>query len=346
MTYYITYGLLLLVNFALAGRRLGPQVFYYIALVGLFFFSGYRLWVGCDWTGYLSNYFGAANMSYSQALQASEPMHWSLLVFMHQFDLPYPYLNVVTSGIFFAGLHVLARRQPNPLAFLVLCFPILIINMPMSAVRQAAAIGFMCIAFSAFLDRRLFLYLGTIFVGSLFHSSIAAFVLLAPFVRGNMRRRNLYAGALLIFPAAFALAQGDAAGTASSRYIGTGVDAAGAAFRLGVLCLSGLFFLLYLRRPWQRFFPHDYRLALIGGWTMVLFIGLFPISSVIGDRFGYYLIPLQAMIFARIPYLPLRKNSRLYTLAPYALLTLVFLVWTQLSSHFHKCYLPYQFELL
>ena len=69
--------------------------------------------------------------------------------------LPLPSFAIsLSSAIFFLGVHVLARRQPDPLGFLVLLFPILIINMPMSGIRQGAAIGLLCIAFVAFIDRR------------------------------------------------------------------------------------------------------------------------------------------------------------------------------------------------
>ena len=93
----------------------------------------------------------------------------------------------------------------------------------------------------------------------------------------------------------------------------------------------------------RRQFPSDFKLAMVGSWMMLAFILLFFVSSVIGDRFGYYLIPIQAMIFARIPYLNLGKNRQIHVVSPYVLLTLVFVVWTSTSWHFSYCYTPYQF---
>lgn len=243
--------------------------------------------------------------------------------------------------MFFIGLHALARRQPNPLTFLVLAFPILIINMPMSAIRQGAAIGFMCLAFAAFIDRRVITYVGWILLGSLFHSSVLAFLIFAPFVVGEFRPRNVLIAAVLAIPGVFGLLQTEAAETAQQRYIIRDVDAAGAAFRLGILSLAGLFFIWKLAPAWRREFPEDYKLAAVGAWLMVAFFSLFFVSTVIGDRFGYYLIPVQLMIFARIPYLTTLRHRQLWSVAPYAGLTLVFVVWTQLSWHFNHCYIPY-----
>tara|TARA_B110000977_G_C10800165_1_gene385973 strand:- start:37 stop:180 length:144 start_codon:yes stop_codon:yes gene_type:complete len=47
---------------------------------------------------------------------------------------------------------------------------------------------------------------------------------------------------------------------------------------------------------------------------------------VIGDRLGYYLIPIQVMIFAGIPILPLQIYAQLHAALPYLGLVLVFAV--------------------
>ena len=341
-TYYAAYaGLLLAVIVGSQGREL-RQLLYWSVLLGLFLFSGFRWEVGCDWTGYLYHYLFWSPGTFADPWDMRDPGHWFLIDMLQKYRLPYPYLNVATSAIFFFGLHLLARRQPNPLTFLVLAFPVLIINMPMSGIRQAAAIGFVCMAFAAFIDRRLLLFLGLVGLGSLFHSSALAFLLLAPFVYGDYSRRNLMFSTLLALPGVYVLLQSDAAELATSRYIDTGVEAAGAAFRLGLLFLTGVFYFLYMNRRWKRAFPEDHKLASLGALLMVSFFGLFFVSTVIGDRFGYYLIPIQLMIFTRIPHLFRGQTGQLFSLAPYALLTLVFVVWTQMSWHFQSCYVPYR----
>ena len=256
--------------------------------------------------------------------------------------LPYPVANIASSAVFFVGIHVLARRQPDPLGFLVLLFPILIINMPMSGIRQGAAIGLLCIAFVAFIDRRPLWFAFWAVVAAGFHSSALIFMLLLPVATGRYTRNRLLLGAILAVPGAFFLATGEEAEVATSRYVGTGIDAAGAAFRVGMLGLSALYFFLFLRKKWLRTWPQDYSLASIGAIGMALAFLLIPVSTVIADRFGYYLIPIQAVIFARIPFLPFRANAALHAALPYLGLLLVFMVWSQLSWHFKQCYIPYQ----
>ena len=120
------------------------------------------------------------------------------------------------------------------------------------------------------------------------------------------------------------------------------MDAAGAAFRLLLLLITAAYFFLFLNRKWAVLSPQDHKLAFIGALAMVLTAALLPVSSVIGDRLGYYLLPIQAMIFARAPFLRTSLNRNFVILAPYLGFLLFFGVWTTLSHHFSACYLPYQ----
>ena len=342
MLYVGLTNLLFLLRFALARNGGLRKQIYFLVLATLFVFSAFRFQVVCDWSGYYYQYLGARNFDWSSVTEIREPIWWAILGWIQSMGLPYPVANIASSAVFFLGVHILARRQPDPLGFLVLLFPILIINMPMSGIRQGAAIGVLCIAFAAFIDRRPLWFAFWVVVAAGFHSSALIFMLLLPVATGRYTRNRLLLAAILAVPGAFFLATGEAAEVATSRYVGTGIDAAGAAFRVGMLGLSALYFFLFLRKKWLRTWPQDYSLASIGAIGMALAFLLIPVSTVIGDRFGYYLIPIQAVIFARIPFLPFRANAALHAALPYLGLLLVFTVWSQLSWHFKQCYIPYQ----
>jgi len=163
-----------------------------------------------------------------------------------------------------------------------------------------------------------------------------------PIATGRYTRNRLILAAILALPGAFSLASTEVAEVASRRYIDTDIDAAGAIYRVSILGLSSLYFFLFVRRKWLHAWPRDYSLASIGAIGMALAFLPILISTVIGDRVGYYLIPIQTMIFARLPYLPFRKNAGLHSASPYLGLLIVFAVWSQLSGHFQQCYIPYQ----
>jgi len=341
MVYFGLANVLFLLRYALASAQNARRQFYYIVLWALFIFAAFRFQVGCDWSGYYHQYLIAQNIGWSSITENREPIWWAILSGISYMDLPYPVANIASSAVFFIGVHVLARRQPDPLGFLVLLFPILIINMPMSGIRQGAAIGLICIAFAAFIDRRPIWFGFWVIIAAGFHASALVFLLLLPVATGRYTKSRLVLAALLAIPGAYFLASGENGEVASSRYIGTNVEAFGAIFRVGILGLSAVYFFLFLRKKWVRYFPYDYNIASIGALGMSLTLFILPLSSVIGDRFGYYLIPIQAMIFARIPYLYFKSNHAFHSSFPYLTLLLVFSVWSQFSGHFHQCYIPY-----
>ncbi|MBY6016077.1 EpsG family protein [Qipengyuania gaetbuli] len=346
MIYVAVFGAMILLRWALEGNAELRRGFYWALLFALFLFSAFRFEVGCDWTGYLNQYFVYRSRSPDELLDESEPLWVGLFMLLRSLGLSYPWINVLSSGVFFLGIHALCRRQIDPLACLIFLFPILYINMPMSGIRQGAAIGIMCLAYCAFSDRAPARFIAWVLVASAIHSSALVFLLLAPLVEGNYSRSRLFLAALLAVPGGLALMSTESAQVADSRYIDTGIDAVGAIFRVGALALSAAYFFIVLEKKWMKRFPGDFKLAAIGALMMVATLAVLPVSSVIADRVAYYLIPIQAAIFARIPFFSWRVDRELHTAFPYALLFALFVAWTMLGSHFEQCYIPYQSWLL
>lgn len=342
MTFYVVVFIcLILLRYFLQHKPRARVQMYPLVLCALFLFAAFRFEVGCDWSGYFYQYKAQSYSTFDKALMQLEPLWWVLMEGMQRLELAYPWVNVLSSGIFFLGIHVLARRQADPLGFLVLLFPVLIINLPMSGIRQGAAIGIICIAFVAFMDKRLLRFVTLTLLASTIHSSAIVFLLLAPLVQGEFTKKRLASAAVLAVPGTLILLSGEAAQLATSRYVGTGLDALGAAFRVGLLLVTGVAYFWILRGKWRQAFPEDYKLVSVGALLMLGMLVLLPMSTVIGDRLGYYLVPIQTMIFARIPYLPIRRSKAFYSSAPYLGLALMFIIWVYFSWHFNKCYVPY-----
>ncbi|WP_370402027.1 EpsG family protein [Sulfitobacter sp. JB4-11] len=341
MLYVGLANLLFILRLAVVDRlRLSRQIWPPL-LFGLFLFSAFRWQVGCDWSGYYNQYLLAGQRGWDVILSGNEIIWWSILKSLHVLGLPYPWANVFSSAVFFAGIATLARRQPDPLAFVVLLFPILIVNMPMSGIRQGAAIGLFCIALCAFMDRRMLHFVFWIILGAGFHTSVLLFLLITPLASGTFNRNRIAVAVLLALPGAYLLATGDAASEATARYIVGSREAFGAAFRVALVLLTGALYVLALRRAWGHQFPKDYHLVTMGALAMLAIGLLLPLSTIIADRLTYYLVPVQTMIFARLPFLQTGRLRQFYTIGPYIALALLFTVWTLLSSHFQNCYLPY-----
>ena len=342
MIYLALYGGMLL-STALCNRQMQlRRLFFVVFALLLFVFVAFRYEVGCDWGGYALHFEQVWNWDTTEALQQSEPAYWLLVVQIRAAGLDYPYVNLTMAIPFFWGFLAFAKRQPDPLAFLVLSFPVLIINMPMSAIRQAAAIGFLCLAMIAFQERKLIRYVAMVLAGFLFHMSAIIFLALAPFVKLQVKRSTLLLCGMLMLPGAYFM-MAKTAEFYSDRYVASDLDAKGAIFRSLMLAAVGAYFLFALKLSWRERFPKDYKLALIGSWVMLGTLALLPLSTVISDRFGYYVTPIQIMIMARLPYLAKAgQQSQLIAAVPYLALGLVLLVWTANSEMFQQCYLPYR----
>lgn len=340
--YVSIFGLLALLRYALQGHEKLRMQLYPFLFFGLFVFSAFRFEVGCDWSGYFYQWTQQKNSTFALALLDPEPVWWALIHAVQSLGLSYLWLNIASSAIFFLGVYVLAQRQPDPFGFLVLLFPILIVNMPMSGIRQAAAIGLICIAFAAFIDKKIFWFTAWTLLASTIHNSAIVFFLLIPLVGGKYTRKRLLLAVILAIPGALVLLNGEAADQTTTRYINAGNEAAGAVFRIGLLLITSFSYFLFIQRKWKSKFPEDYKLVSVGALMMCGIIAILPVSSVISDRFGYYLIPIQIIIFARIPYFRIQNSKAFYSAVPYLGLGLVLIIWTALSSHFAQCYVPYQ----
>jgi hypothetical protein len=342
MLYILVNSILFSLRLSMSRQRVLRNQVFYIVISFLFFFSALRFEVGCDWNGYLRHYLAADVLDWSDPSIGVEPIYWAILLGITEMGWPYPIINVISSVLFFVGILTLARRQPDPLGFLVLLFPILIINMPMSGIRQGAAIGIICIAFVAFIDRRPVWFVLWVLVAVGFHTSAIVFFSLLPFSTGKYSKKRFILTIILAIPSLFLVLLLSAVQEAVNRYVGTDSKAAGAIYRVGIIGLSGLYFFLFVQKKWQKSWPRDYSIVSIGAIGMMLSFVATIFSSVLGDRFAYYFIPIQAMLFARLPFLPFRSIGALHVVLPYVILLFIFVVWTQTSVIFEKCYMPYK----
>ena len=342
MTYYLVYASLLLCGLLSSGRPSNRVALYYLCLVGLFFFVGFRYKVGCDWDGYLNIFQITELQTLDDALQRDEPGFGAANLFLHYYELEYPYINVIASGAFFLGLNALARRQPDPLGVLILAFPILILNLPMSVTRQAIGVGLMCFAYNAFVDRRLVRYVLLVVFAAQFHRSALIFLTLAPFAWGAVSRARIVLAGLLALPGAYFLLTSGGFDVYAQRYIGTSVVAAGAPFRTAFLAVPGVIFLLFLARKWREQSIKDYLLVSLSSYAMMAVFPISFFSSVISDRFGYYLYPIQLVILVRLPLLVTGSYSTTAAFAPYAAEALVLVTWVEFSALYQLCYEPYR----
>ncbi len=342
MLYIFIFVALILLRYSLLGHKTLQWQFYPLILLFLYLFTAFRFQVGCDWSTYYQIYEAYDLITENGLIALREPMWWILMGVLNKLGASFVWVNVASATIFFFGIDKLARKTPDPLAFLIMLFPILIINIPMSAIRQAAALGILCYAFSTFLEKKQIKFIFLVILATGFHTSALLFIPLVMFINGKNSYKRIIAAILIELPLLGLMWLSSYAEAKSKAYVGSGYDAEAAIFRSGILAITALVFFLFYKNQWREKFPYDYNFVHITSLGMLANFFIVFFSTVISDRLGYYFIPMQAIIFARLPKFSGSQFRLFFVAAPYLGLLLVFLVWIALSPHFNSCYLPYQ----
>ena len=347
MSFYLTITcILMILAFYTRNNPRTSHITFNVAIIIVFFIAAFRYDVGCDWGAYALHYEFHAQQSIFE-LKATEPAYWALLTLIKNAGLPFETLMLATSSIFFSGFYFLLRTQPNPMTILAISFPVLIFALPMSAIRQAAAMGFLMAGFVYLLRGKVLIYCAFVVAGFLFHTSAIIFLLIAPAVRYGVSFRNLMFFSPILLFVTYRISLLEGVGVGADRYLvlTDGNNAFGAPFRTILLSLSGLFFLVFLRKKWRRENPSDYGLILIGASLLLVTFPLSFIIPTISDRFGFYFIIFQAMIFARLHHLQ-TKNSDFWLLIFFFGTVGFFALWFTLSWQLPRCYTPYDNVIL
>jgi hypothetical protein len=352
MIYFIALAILVASRLA-AGHSKNIQSFLFYALsLLLFIFVGFRNGVGCDWYSY-GQYATAHYSGILDALDQRDPLFHLLIYFLDILDLPfYPAVNVFCAAVFLLGIVALARRLADKLSFLLYLFPVAIVTLAMSGLRQAIATGFLMLALRAVMDRRPLRFVVLVLLASGFHGSAFIFLLLWPLITPMRRETKVGLLILISVPAAILFSSSATVDTAIDRYTGTTLDSAGAVFRLGMLAIGSLLYLALFKKHWAKADPSTFFVADFGAKAslLLLLILILPIptaSTVIVDRFGLYLSVFIAFALAAGPYISLDRNSRGTLIAAISFTYVVFFVaWANFGNKFHICYTPYSTYLL
>jgi hypothetical protein len=202
------------------------------------------------------------------------------------------------------------------------------------------------LAINAYVDGRRWLFAGMVLLASTFHQSALVFLGLAPLIKIEKTVATVGLAAVLTVPALYFLSS-STVGFYTDRYAGDFGDAAGAPFRAAALAIVGLGFLAFMRKRWRELYPDDYEIFLISAIFMIAILPLAFSASIIGDRFGYYLLPFQLVMLERIGTLFKRDPLALvYSAAPYVAFLIFFVVWIAVSTNFDICYVPYRSILI
>lgn len=352
MIYYLIVSFLAIGRFISGSYRLLNSFLFYGSCLFLFAFVGFRYQVGCDWFSYI-HYANSADPDLSTALEQRDPLFHALVYIVHAsgFDF-YPAINVICAAVFFAGVVALGRPLQDKLSFLLYLFPVAIVTLAMSGLRQAIATGILMLALKALIDRRIRTFLLLVLIASGFHGSAFVFIIIWPLITPMRSQAKVALVLLLSVPAALLFFSSDTVDTAIDRYTNTSYDSSGTMYRLGLLAIGSVAYFAIFRKDWWKLHPSS---AFLGDFSAkatfgLIVLGLVPFigtSSVILDRFGLYLAAPIALSLAAGPYFSLPPNKRGLFIGVFNVTyVLFFILWSLYGNKFYGCYEPYQSYLI
>lgn len=307
---------------------------------------GLRHHVGGDWNNYYRRFYQLGYMTFEEAMAVKDIGYQALSYMVYDLGWGEMYLvNFICAIFFVTGLIVFLRRQPNAWLGLTVAIPYLIIVVSMGYTRQAVAIGFVMWGLAA-LDRGKFkTFILFILLAITFHKSAILMMAFGIFQQG---KGKLFKVASIVLAGAgvwISFVEKGADDLIQNYLVdNTYLESQGAMIRVLLNLLPAILLLIY-RREWKRNF-NDYGLWFMVAVASIASVGLVSFASTAVDRMALYFIPIQIVVFSRLPYLARRKVSPKMTASLIVLFyALVMYVWLFYGAH-ARYWVPYKNVLL
>ncbi|MGZ8312017.1 MAG: EpsG family protein [Allosphingosinicella sp.] len=322
-----------------ARPRISPL--FVLAAFFVMVFVGLRFETGGDWYNY-RDIFDYASDQLSVAVNQGDPAFMLLNWIAHQLGLDFWFVTFVCGTIFVWGIARFTRNEPNPWLTILVAVPYLIIVVGMGYMRQAVAIALLMAGLSEFSDGKLAKVLFYGVLAAMFHRTA---ILILPIIAVSVvRHRTLVWGILAgVVVVLFNFLLSEFLTRLNENYVESGMSSEGAGVRVAMNVLPAVIFLWFSRRfsrnDQERLLWRNFSWAAIAA-----LVGLAALSSsTVVDRLALYLIPLQLIVFGRLPYVFAKNGKANSQLIVGVILYcgLIQFVWFNFALHSEN-WLPYQ----
>lgn len=321
----------------------------YLFAAFLVVFMGIRGDVGCDTLQYSSRFaYLYRGVGWIEAMRMGEGGFNWLNMAIIRLGLSFDALLIACALIFVACLMRFTRVVQRPLAYLVLCFPVVILQLGMSGLRQALATGFLMLAFANFVEKRRLMVAVWILVASQFHTSAIIFLPAVAIVGRKVSAVRLVAALVLVSPL-LALFLGDRMEVYNNRYVAQiyGENSSSGAWTRYVLILIPFFLFEWKRRLIALRHPDVYQLLRLFAFISFALLPIGIVSSVALHRLGFYVLPFSILALLCVADSIFDRHSRQFAIAmPFVAYGAYITVWFMFSRHAAACFVPYKSWLI
>lgn len=320
-------------------QRKHHSLIWIIVFISFVVFAGLRHEVGGDWGLYLYIYNEAQYLSFLEYLSRLDMGYMLLNWVSFQLDGGVYLVNVFSAILFFSCLIIFCRAQPLPFLAFAVAVPYMVTVISMGYTRQAIALGFVLLGLKYLSEAGVKRYLFYIAVAALFHKSAVILFPLAIFYQSRgLVGRFLGVGSFALIMVYLFLA--DHYEALWLNYVDSKMQSDGGLIRLLMSLLPSILFFIYYRRIKQAW--PDYQIWFVLALASMALLPLVGFASTAVDRVSLYLMPIQLVVFSRLPMLFSVAGGRATVIrlivAYYAL---VLFVWLNFGTH-ARYWLPYQ----
>jgi hypothetical protein len=314
--------------------------------IGIAAFIGYRVEVGGDWYSYIGYLGLASHFDLWSLLTLGDPGYMLLNWLSSELGWGIIGVNLMAAAIFTIGLAKFCRAQPYPWLALAVSVPYLVIVLGMGYTRQGIALGLALLGLLSLRGRSTIWFVFWVLLGATFHKTAVLLLPIAAIANTENRIWTALWTAIVSISAYYLLLE-ESVDSLYANYVEAEYQSEGAFVRLLMNAVPGILLIAWL--PRFRFSKQE---ATLWSWIAVLSLALFaayfifPSSTAI-DRFALYLLPIQIVVFSRLPIVLGKENGgeKVWVVLVLMYFMSVQFVWLNFASH-APAWLPYRFYLL
>jgi hypothetical protein len=305
---------------------------------------GFRHEVGGDWFRYLEITnkinIGEFNLAQESGGIGYQSVQWVSVNYLNGVYAT----NLICAIFFVFGLVRFCQNLPIPWLALFVSTPFLIVVVSMGYTRQAAAIGFLMWGLVDLMNGKRIPFVVSVLIASLFHITAVVMLPIALLYRKRkMSFIHFFGISLLILLLVFILFSifYEQLNHMIYYYITIKLHHSGGAIARVLMNFSAAVVFLFYRKQFRQKY-HDEKLWFIFSMINILLLPASFYYSTVVDRFAIYFLPLQLVIFSRVPTLISSKYNRtIFILGTIFIYFSALFVWLFFGRH-SNTWLPYQ----
>lgn len=262
---------------------------------------GFRFEVGGDWYIYNEHVSEAVDSTLASALSRyGDPGYYFLNWMSAKSGFDIYGVNLICGLVFAIGLSKFCRSLPRPWLALTVAIPYLFLVVALGYSRQGVAIGFGMLALVAFGRKDVKWFVFWVFLAASFHKSAVLLLPIALIANTKNSYLTIF-GFLILGVGAFFLYLEQYIEKLYQNYVTAQSQSSGAFIRLSMNAVPALIYLLFRDR-----FDFSENEREIWRWFSILSVAMLVLFFLISastalDRIALYMIPLQLVIFSRLP---------------------------------------------